>query len=73
MPGCVDRAVVPLVECLLCMHKALGSVLSSVAMHTSVIPALERWKQEDQKVEVSLVCSPVSRRLARDTQDPIST
>lgn len=25
-------------------------------MRASVIPALERWKQEDQKVEVSLIC-----------------
>lgn len=28
-------------------------------MRASVITALERWKQEDQRVEVSLICHPV--------------
>lgn len=41
----VDRDVAQLVECLLSMHKVLGSILRGVVIHSSVIPPLERRKQ----------------------------
>lgn len=47
-----------LVECLSCMHEALGSIPSTTENWTwwymSEIPALGRWRWEDQKFKGSL-------------------
>jgi hypothetical protein len=49
----------------MCRSKALGLLLN----HTPVIPALQRWRQENQRTKLQVIIQRVGNsRLAWDTE-----